>query len=170
MSVEEIRLRLLKNNRQHRKSSYPLITDLFKKMDKDHSREIEYHEFKDGLHYLGMKNIQEKEMHQLFNKFDTDKKGKVDFEAFVTALRPPLPESRLRIINEAFDKLDINKDGVLSVEDFRVVYKDQANSHAKFKCGEWTIDQVLIKPIIQCLAKIYKLYMNLGAQKLFGCI
>lgn len=147
MSVEEIRFRLLKTNRQHRKSSYPFITDLFTKMDQDHSREIEYHEFKEGLQYLGMKNIQENDMQQLFNKFDTDQKGKVDFGAFVTALRPPLPDSRLRVINEAFEKLDYNKDGVLSVEDFRMVYKEQAKLHPKFICGEWTIDQVNIRLI-----------------------
>jgi Ca2+-binding EF-hand superfamily protein len=167
MSVEEIRKRLLKTNNQHRRSSNPFITDLFKSMDKDHSRLIEYHEFKSGIEMLGMRNLSELEMKNLFDKFDKNKNGKVGFGEFVNTLRPPMSEARLNVINEAFKKLDVNKDGVLSIEDFRVLYNVQAKAHPKYMCGEWTMDQVRIV-IFKDSFSIY-FFNILGFTKFFGC-
>ena len=139
MSVELIRAFLLKSKASKRQT---FLNDLFKSMDKDHSRKIDYHEFKQGLFHLGLTDLTEAEIRKLFSDFDTKKDGKIDYTEFVTALRPQLPQIRLKAIDEAFRKLDVNNDGVLSIEDFRIVYIEQAKKHPKCLDGTWTIEQV----------------------------
>jgi Ca2+-binding EF-hand superfamily protein len=111
-------------------------------MDKDHSRRIDYSEFKRGLHQLGLSDLSEGEIRNLFNEFDTKKDGKIDFNEFSSVLRPPVAPVRLKAINDAFKKLDVNNDGVLSIEDFKVVFIEQAKKHPKCIDGSWTVEEV----------------------------
>jgi Ca2+-binding EF-hand superfamily protein len=141
MSIELVRAFLLKSKASKRQS---FLDDLFKSMDRDHSRKIDYSEFKQGLRNLGLTDLTESEIRTLFNEFDIKKDGKIDFKEFVTVLKPPLSSARLQVINRAFEKLDINNDGVLSVEDFRVVYAEQARKHPKCLDGTWTVEQVKV--------------------------
>jgi hypothetical protein len=60
----------------------------------------------------------------------------------VSVLKPGLSPLRIKAIEEAFAKLDANKDGVLSIDDFRVVYLEQAKCHPKCLDGTWTVEQV----------------------------
>lgn len=54
--------------------------------------------------------------------FDKDKNGTVNYDEFLVAIRPPLNESRLKVINMAFEKMDKNGDGVVTVEDLKMTY------------------------------------------------
>jgi hypothetical protein len=71
-----------------------------------------------------------------------------------------MANSRLNVIDEAFNKLDANKDGVLSIEDFRVHYDNQAKLHPKYINGEWTKDQVLEIDVIFTSYNKSNLYIN----------
>lgn len=142
MSIELVRSFLLKSKASKRQS---FLDDLFKSMDKDHSRKIDYTEFKVGMRNLGLSDLTEAEIRTLFNEFDIKKDGKIDFKEFVTVLNPPLSNVRQNVINRAFEKLDINSDGILSIEDFRVVYIEQAKKHPKCIDGTWTVEQVIFK-------------------------
>ena len=140
MSVELIRAVIQKAKGSKRQT---FINDLFKSMDKDHSRRIDYSEFKRGLHQLGLNDLSEAEIRNLFNEFDTKKDGKIDFNEFSSALtRPSMAPIRLKAINDAFRKLDVNNDGVLSIEDFKVVFIEQAKKHPKCVDGSWTVEEV----------------------------
>ena len=46
----------------------------------------------------------------------------MNYDEFLVAIRPPLNESRLKVINMAFDKMDKNGDGVVTVEDLKMTY------------------------------------------------
>lgn len=138
MSIELVRSFLLKSKASKRQS---FLSDLFKSMDRDHSRKIDYSEFKVGLRNLGL-DLSEGEIRNLFNEFDITRDGKIEFKEFVTVLKPPISGMRQDVINRAFEKLDINNDGVLSIEDFRVVYAEQARKHPKCLDGTWTVEQV----------------------------
>jgi Ca2+-binding EF-hand superfamily protein len=141
MSVEEIRKLILKSNVY--KSPCLFISHLFKKMDVDHSASIDYIEFKKGLRYLGvLRNFNENETKSLFARFDRSKNGNISFSDWVITLRPPLSPGRYNVINEAFQKLDTNNDGNLSIEDFEKIYAEQAKRHPKYLSKEWTMNEV----------------------------
>jgi Ca2+-binding EF-hand superfamily protein len=52
-----------------------------------------------------------------------------------------MSKARLNVINQAFDKLDKTKDGVVTVEDLRLLYN--VEHHPKYKSGQMTRDQIL---------------------------
>jgi Ca2+-binding EF-hand superfamily protein len=153
MSIDLIRTFLLKSKAANRRS---FISDLFKSMDKDHSRRIDYTEFRTGLRNLGLIDITENEFRRLFNTFDVNKDGLISYDEFVAALKPGLNQVRLRAIEDAFKKLDVNHDGILSIEDFRVVYLEQAKSHPKVQDGSWSTDDVINLTFLKMKFKMFK--------------
>ena len=44
------------------------------------------------------------------------------------------------MIDQAFDKMDVDKSGLVTLDDIRSTYS--AEWHPKYKSGEWTADQV----------------------------
>lgn len=144
MNIQEFRDRILKssNKNLNRRESI-MISNFFQRMDIDHSNAIDFNEFKLGLESIGLKSLSEESKMDLFSKFDKKKSGGIRFDDFIATLKPPISNSRLNVIDEAFNKLDVNKDGVLTIDDFRVLYDNQAKLHPKYVNGEWTKDQVL---------------------------
>ena len=141
MSAQLIRACLLKSKASKRTS---FLNDIFRQMDKDNSRKIDYVEFKRGLSNLGFGDFKEKEFRDAFNEFDSNKDGKIDYQEFVNIIKPSLTDSRRWIVDEAFKKLDVNHDGNLTLEDFKVVYLQEAKQHPKCIDGTWTVEQVLL--------------------------
>ncbi len=43
--------------------------------------------------------------------------GTIDFREFLLQLMPPMNKTRIAVIDEAFDKMDVIKDGVLRKDD-----------------------------------------------------
>jgi Ca2+-binding EF-hand superfamily protein len=142
MSIQEFRDKILRSS-EISKTHNASLTKFFSEMDINHSNAIDFNEFKIGLESIGLKSLSEESKIDLFSKFDKKKSGKIRFNDFIATLKPPMANSRLNVIDEAFNKLDANKDGVLSIEDFRVHYDNQAKLHPKYINGEWTKDQVL---------------------------
>jgi len=58
----------------------------------------------------------------------------------LSTLQPPLSESRRHMIDQAFEKMDVDKSGLVTLDDIRSTYS--AEWHPKYKSGEWTADQV----------------------------
>ena len=52
-----------------------------------------------------------------------------------TAVRPTLNPSRRNIVERAFDKIDFDHDGLVSIDDLKEGY--DVTKHPKFKSGEW---------------------------------
>ncbi|KAL3877534.1 hypothetical protein ACJMK2_035231 [Sinanodonta woodiana] len=118
------------------------LSVVFRAMDIDYSKRITFDELKEGIKKFGL-TLPDNYIHLLFVAFDINKSGGIDFCEFMHKLRPPLSKCRKDVINEAFDRLDVNNDGSISIEDLKVVYASNIKQHPKILSGEWTEEKAL---------------------------
>ena len=78
-------------------------------------------------------SIEESAMENLFIKFDLNHDGFVDFTEFIKCVRMPMCQKRINCINEAFDKLDRNRDGIIYLYDIKYWYINSANSFGNLR-------------------------------------
>ncbi|XP_060552504.1 calcyphosin-like protein [Ruditapes philippinarum] len=123
-------------------SGIKCLSVMFRRMDTNFDKRLSFEELDTGLKEFGIDIIND-DLWILFNHFDKDKNSEIDFLELVAKLRPPMALRRIEVTNEAFDSLDANKDGILSIEDLKIVYSVNAKRHPKFISGEWTEEQVL---------------------------
>jgi len=112
----------------------------FRIMDDDSDLSLNIKEFKKGIHDYGL-IMEDNVMENLFQQLDKDNSGALSFDEFLTALRPPMNNSRKELVRRAFQKLDKTGDGVVTVQDLHGVYN--VKKHPKYISGEWTEDQCL---------------------------
>jgi len=67
-------------------------------------------------------DVPETDIKRLFDAFDLNKDGSIDYDEFLEAIRGPMNDFRIKLVDRAFDKLDKNKDGVLRLDDIKGVY------------------------------------------------
>lgn len=115
---------------------------VFRRMDDDGNRSLNFEEFRKGIEESAVK-VDGDGMRTLFDAFDSDKSGSVCINEFLKAIRPPLSDGRKRVIGEAFKKLDVTADGVVTLDDLRNVYNVKHNP--RYLSGEETEEQILRK-------------------------
>lgn len=84
---------------------YNELQRIFRAMDADDSKSLSLSEFKSAMKELKV-NCTDAEMRWLFEYFDADNGGAIDFEEFIGKLRDPLSAARQRLVDLAFAKLD----------------------------------------------------------------
>lgn len=94
---------------------------VFRIIDDNRNRQIDLNELMYGLKDFGV-HINPDQAKTLLAKFDRDNSGSVSFDEFIRVLRGDLSPSRIAMIRQAYDKLDINKDGSVTLDDVARIY------------------------------------------------
>ena len=112
----------------------------FRIMDDDGSKSLSMGEFKKAMTECGMK-LSESEIRILFNHFDTNHNGEIDYEEFIQGVRDPLSDRRLKLVNLAFDVLDKEHRGYVLPGDLIETY--DASKHPDVIAGRKTPESAL---------------------------
>ena len=97
------------------------IGRVFRILDDNRNRQVDGKELLWGLKDFGI-HLGEGEAKAILAKFDRDGSGAVSFDEFIRCLRGDLSEARLVCIKAAYDKLDVNKDGKVTLDDVAKLY------------------------------------------------
>lgn len=76
-----------------------MLYRLFKIIDDDGNKKLDYNEFKKGISEYGL-NYTNDEMRELFALFDKDKSGHIDFEEFLEKLRVITIDKNMTIVDK----------------------------------------------------------------------
>jgi len=80
-------------------------------------------------------------MRKVFNLFDVDGNGVIDFDELIRGVRGPMNAKRLNVTRRAFQKFDKDGSGEINIDDLRGVYN--ASHHPDVRAGKKTEDEVL---------------------------
>jgi len=77
----------------------------FRIMDDNNSRSLDLYEFTKAVkdYMLGFNDA---EIKTLYNYFDVDRSGSVDYDEFIRSLRGPMNPARKKLVAQAYSKLD----------------------------------------------------------------
>lgn len=111
-------------NRLLERSSFGIrgLSRIFKAMDDNGNHQLDIDDFRWGLIDFGI-TITKEEASQLLKYIDRDGNGTIDFDEFLRFIRGDLNDFRKDLINQAYDKLDVNKDGLVKLEDIEKIYE-----------------------------------------------
>ena len=112
----------------------------FKIMDDNNSKSLDAGEFSKAMRDFRIE-ISPDDVKTLFAYMDADRSGEIQYEEFVYRLRGELNQFRLRLVQQAFQKLDKTGNGVVDIEDIRGVYN--ARQHPDVVAGKKTEDEIL---------------------------
>ena len=76
----------------------------------------------------------------MFNFFDRDKDGSVNYDEFLLGVRGPINNFRKKLVEQAFTKFDRDGSGSVTIEDLKGLYS--AKFHPDVKAGKKTEEQV----------------------------
>jgi len=116
------------------------ISRRFKIMDDDNSKSLSIDEFKKGMKECAL-DLSEREMQQLFQHFDRNQDGDLDYEEFLNGIKGPMNKRRLELVSLAFSMLDRNGNGILEPEE--LMQKYDATQHPEVLSGKRTANEIL---------------------------
>lgn len=88
----------------------------FRIFDTDGSGCLDKYEFKKAVEDYEV-DVHPKDLDNLFNSFDKNSDGKINYDEFVNSIVGPLNKYRLHVVERAFDKLDRDGQGEIEMED-----------------------------------------------------
>ena len=94
---------------------------MFRNLDDNRNRQIDLDEFIWGLSDYGI-TLTKDQGKKILERFDRDKNGTINFDELLVALRGHLNDFRKGLIVQAYNKLDVTKDGKVTLEDIAKIY------------------------------------------------
>ena len=111
----------------------------FKINDGNNTKELEIYEFTKALHEFETE-LSDNEIESVFNYFDKEKTGVINYPNFINAIRGPMNQKRIDIVKEAFKKLDIDKSGQVEISEIKSQFN--AKNDRDVKSGKKTEEEV----------------------------
>ena len=110
---------------------------IFKIMDDDGSKTLSEPEFIKAVKDFRV-GITEESIPTLFNAFDTNHDGTINYDEFLYAIRGELNDFRRGLVEKAFRKMDKDNSGYLDINDIKGIYK--TDKHPEVIAGRKTED------------------------------
>ncbi len=110
---------------------------MFKAMDRNRNKTIDPVEFKYAMRDYGLE-LTEQEITAIVKNFDTNHDGKLSFDEFLRAIRGELNERRRSMVHMAYDVLDKDGSGQVTIKDIEIAY--DVSQHPEFQSGRKTKD------------------------------
>ena len=114
------------------------VTRLFSIMDENGDKRLSKEELKYGLRDYGIE-LSPVELEQVFLYFDKYGKGYIDLSEFLMGIRGELSGRRKKFIKMAFDTLDTDRSGSISVEEIMSVY--DFDHYPEVRSGKKTVKE-----------------------------
>lgn len=111
-------------------------------MDDDNSKSISLPEFMKACKDFKV-GINEDNVPQLFELFDTNRDGTLNIDEFLMAIRGELNDYRRALVEKAFRKIDRDQSGYIEVDDIKDIYN--ASKHPDVIQGKRTESQILME-------------------------
>ena len=118
MAVEQLREKV---HRQAGSLGLVELKSTFASFDTSGDSRLSRVELRQGLEKLGVM-VPAADLDRCVAHFDKSGDGLVDAKEFIAGMRGEITESRRETIREAFDMLDVHKDGVITVQDLKGRY------------------------------------------------
>lgn len=106
-------------------------------MDDNNSKTLDKYEFKKALNDFRVA-VPEEDIDVIFNAFDLNRDGTIDYDEFVRIIKGDLTPNRLALVKKAYAKLDKDGSGVVDIDDIKDVYN--ASRHPDVISGKKTPD------------------------------
>jgi len=94
----------------------------FRRADRDGTQSLNIAEFKDLLTDQLAIRLSEADVKELFEAYDADGYGGIDYEEFLLQINGKLNPQRKAVLNWAFDTVDLDKDGIIDMNDLLEKY------------------------------------------------
>lgn len=116
------------------------IGRLFRIADDNYDKLIDLHnELPKLMNDIGI-ILNKTEMQELMRLLDKNGDGTICYEEFLYQMAPPLSDERIKWINKAFDKLDVDGSGQVTIDDLQIIHNPQASELVRM--GKTTANQV----------------------------
>lgn len=101
------------------------IGRLFKIADDNANSSIDLHnELPKLMNDIGI-ILNKTELQELTRLLDRDGSGTISYDEFLYQMAPPINEERIKWINKAFDKLDVDGSGIVEIADLEAVHNPE---------------------------------------------
>ena len=109
-------------------------------MDDNNSRSLDKEEFRKAMRDFKV-DVSDEHIAIVFNAFDLNRDGTIDYDEFLRIIRGDLTTPRLAFVKKAYNKLDRDGSGVVDINDIRGLYN--GTKHPDVMSGKKTEDQIL---------------------------
>ena len=116
------------------------LNRLFKIYDSNNNKTLDIQEFTKAIKQYNIPELTDNDIKECFRIFDRNNNGHIDYDEFICTLRGRMNITRTSIVLKAFDKLDLDKSGIIELNEIKSLYNVKNNSEVK--SGKKTEEEV----------------------------